>query len=68
MASSLRLSLSRCRASWAQHLGKPGPLPPRWCGLWTRPGLTRTLGLQLVEQVSPGQVLEEVVVAVVHGA
>jgi hypothetical protein len=34
----------------------------------TTPGLTSTLGLQLVEQVSPGQVLEEVVVAVVHRA
>lgn len=31
-------------------------------------GLTSALGLQPVEQVPPGQVLEEVVVAVIHGA
>lgn len=34
----------------------------------TRPGLTSALRLQLVEQVPPSQVLEEVVVPVVHGA
>lgn len=41
----------------------PPPTPPTQC-----PGLTTALGFQLVEQVSPGKILEEVVVAVVHRA
>lgn len=64
--SSLRKGLSnkgpflQCRGPWI-----PGVFPPQPS---TAPSLTCTLGLQFVEQVSPGQVLEEVVVAVVHGA
>lgn len=62
---------TRCALTAPRRLGMAG-LRTRcagWCGRQSRgPGLTSALGLQPVEQVSPGEVLEKVVVAVVHGA